>query len=62
MKTKITIENGKTTVVLTPENEFEQNAVDNMNYKKISCHISNESGMMMGDNFIELNVWDTKNE
>jgi len=36
MKTKVIIENGKTTIILTPENEFEKDMVEiakDQNYK-----------------------------
>lgn len=43
MKTKVIIENGETTIILTPENEFEMDVIEKVHCKKenhsINCDI-----------------------
>lgn len=42
MKTKVVIENGETTIVLTPENDFENDVIEKIKKKpeKFSIHTS----------------------
>ena len=42
MKTKVVIENGETTIVLTPENDFERDIIEKIENKreKFSIHTS----------------------
>lgn len=35
MKTKIVIEDGRTEIILTPENSFERDAIENMEHKQL---------------------------
>lgn len=39
MKAKVIIENGETTIILTPENEFEKDLIEKVHCKKESHNI-----------------------
>jgi len=45
MKTKIVIENGRTEIVLTPENSFETDAVEKMENLQIKAYVDSTYGM-----------------
>jgi len=50
MKTKVIIENGKTEIVLTPENDFEKNVLERLDDKKCELHAEHSSKYQMGGN------------
>jgi hypothetical protein len=39
MKTKVIIENGETTIILTPENEFENDVIEKVYNRKVDYNI-----------------------
>lgn len=61
MKAKVIIENGETTIVLTPENDFEIDIIEkvefrNNNYNTSVSFSTNTIGSIQSDHKIEINV------
>jgi succinylarginine dihydrolase len=65
MKTKIVIENGKTELILTPENDFDKDVLKKIynNKSKFSIHTNVEAEYNYGDyknHKLVLNIKETK--